>query len=162
MSDVLELWTEALVNAVSSLQHGIFALFDANVRVLEGPVPPLLPGAWVSYVGDRIAVDFALLGEEATLVGLTGAFTGTPDPSELAVTDAVVEIANILGGLAKRRLARLDPTLRTGLPKFLFGAAVRIPRSRESILEVGTVAGPVVLAAMVARDTNLVLEEARG
>jgi len=159
VSGVLDLWSTALADGVASMREGIFALFDGVVEQVPGASVEGLPGAWVSYVGERLAVEFALVAPDVTLVALTAALTGLAEPSELAVSDAVIEIANMLGGVAKRRLVAADPTLRTGMPKFLYAGAV-VPRQTDSlVLEAGTVAGPVLLGAMVSRAADRELAE---
>lgn len=159
MSRALELWSTALADGVASMREGIFALFDGAVEQAPGASAEGLPGAWVSYVGEHLALEFAFVAPDVTLVALTSALTGLAEPSELVVSDAVIEIANILGGVAKRRLVATDPTLRTGMPKFLYAGAV-VPRQTEAVvLEAGTVAGPVFLAAMVSRAPDRELAE---
>jgi len=149
MSAEVERWAAAIAEGVASMRSGIFSLFDGGVRRLTGALPEGLSGAWVSYVGQRLVLELAVLGDEPTLRALTTALTGIEDPSELAVTDAVIEVTNILGGVAKRRIVGEDPTLRTGMPKFLFGRAVVPAPAEVLLLEAGTVAGPIVLAAIV-------------
>lgn len=142
----------SVVEGVQALEEGIFKVFDGVPRMIERKAPLDLPGAWVSFIGGRLALQFGLIAEYGTLEQLALRFTGFDSASEIDVTDAITEIANIVGGVAKRTMISQDPLLTSGLPIFLFGRLVVPSRVDQALIEVQSSVGSVYFATLIQKD----------
>ncbi len=151
MSDLLD-WSMSVVEGVQALEEGIFKVFDGVPRMIDEKAPLNLPGAWVSLIGGRLALQFGLIAEYATLEQLALRFTGFDLVNEIDVTDAITEVANIVGGVAKRSMISHDPLLTSGLPIFLFGRLVVPSQVDQALIEVPSSAGNVYFATLVQKD----------
>lgn len=96
-------------------------------------------GAHIPLIGGGQAFDLALVASEAGCQALSRAILGMGAETALRdaeIADAVGEIANMLAGSVKRRLAGLGAELVLGLPLFLHGYIQ--PTDRLSVLALPT------------------------
>ncbi|MHB8189822.1 MAG: chemotaxis protein CheX [Ferrimicrobium sp.] len=150
-------WSEAIVTGLRSLQRGSFSLFPTDPFLVDTVPDSLLPGAWVQLVGQRLSVSFGLVADFEVCATLAQRLLGYgPETAvtEIEVTDALTEIANIIGGVAKRDLVGIDPSLVTGLPMFFFGR-VSVPSTLEhQTLQVDMSNGPAYVVTLVEREVE--------
>ncbi|MGC9154939.1 MAG: chemotaxis protein CheX [Ferrimicrobium sp.] len=125
-------WSSALLDGVRALEGGILPPLVATPQLQTQGIPANLPGAWVGLVGERLSLQLGLVAEFVTLELLTANMIGRHEElSDVEITDAVAEVVNVIGGVAKRLVIEADPSLRSGLPMFLFGR-LRVPTGTTS------------------------------
>ncbi|WP_298212141.1 chemotaxis protein CheX [Ferrimicrobium sp.] len=125
-------WSSALLDGVRALEGGILPSLVGVPELHAAGIPSNLPGAWVGLVGDRLSLQLGLVAEFVTLELLTANMIGRSDHlSDVEITDAIAEVVNVIGGVAKRLVIEADPSLRSGLPMFLFGR-LRVPTGTAS------------------------------
>jgi hypothetical protein len=125
-------WSSALLDGVRALEGGILPPLVEQPVLTEGGIPANLPGAWVGLVGEYRSLQLGLVAEFVTLELVTANMLGTSgNLTDIEITDAITEVVNVIGGVAKRQIIEIDPSLRSGLPMFLFGR-LRMPTGMMS------------------------------
>lgn len=142
-------WSSALLDGIRSLEGGILPALVGEPELHHQGIPANLPGAWVGLVGDRLSLQLGLVAEFVTLELLTANMIGKHENlTDLEITDAVAEVVNIIGGVAKRMVIESDPSLRSGLPMFLFGR-LRVPTGTSSeVFRLSTALGELHLVSI--------------
>jgi len=117
-------WIAALISSAGELASE--ALHVA--QELDGPTADTLPrgqaGAYVALVGDEENLQFGVVAQPAVCDAVARALLMLEPDEELSgddMADALSEVANIVGGGVKRRLATRDRSLKLGLPVFITG-----------------------------------------
>jgi len=120
----IEGWLAAVIDSAEELATSALGrtavAFDDPVRGL----PSGMAGAYVALVGDDANIQFGLVAGPGVCESLARILLMLEEEDELSpddTVDAVNELANILGGGVKKRMAASDPTLRLGLPLFVCG-----------------------------------------
>lgn len=136
----------ALLQAVAAVDQWLDAAEESTVEVAftalaresraagqRSSTPPHdLGGAYVQLISDREVVHVGLCGVPDVLRALATSLLGDEaglSPSD--VIDAVGEIANMIAGGVKRRMASTHPGLQLGLPVFIHGHLE--PRERQHL-----------------------------
>jgi hypothetical protein len=142
-------WSSALLDGIHSLEGGILPSLVGEPEIHDEGIPANLPGAWVGLVGDRLSLQLGLVAEFVTLELLTANMIGKRDNlTDLEITDAIAEVVNVIGGVAKRIVIEADPSLRSGLPMFLFGR-LRVPTGTTSeVFRLSTALGELHLVSI--------------
>jgi len=130
----MELWLTAAQQALCSVATSALAFDEAVITEPRVAVPTTLYGAMISIVGDTESIELAISSTTAVGQRLTKALLmedGPDDLPESDVVDSLGEIANMIAGGVKKRLAPDRPGLRLGLPLFIDGT-VEGKRGAES------------------------------
>ena len=113
-------WLEAAVAAATELAKTSLCMTASRVVAKHDKLPDDMSGSWVALVGNGTSVQVGLALSQDGCHALSRAFLRmSPDEGPLAeddVIDALGEMANVIAGGVKRRMANLDPTTRLGLP----------------------------------------------
>jgi chemotaxis protein CheX len=147
-------WSAALVEATRTLASttlGLEVTPDA-----DGPAPRGSPaeGSYVALVGEGTSLQIGLSASPDGCQRLSRAFLAMPeeegDLPEGDVADALGEMANILAGDVKRRMAERDPALKLGLPIVVRGRVQATERMETAVAALRI--GDVQAEALVLRD----------
>ncbi|MCL5973777.1 MAG: chemotaxis protein CheX [Ferrimicrobium sp.] len=148
-------WSSALLDGVRALEGGILPPLVEEPIPSGAGIPANLPGAWVGLVGERRSLQLGLVAEFVTLELLTANMIGKYEGlTDLEITDAIAEVVNVISGVAKRLVIDADPSLRSGLPMFLFGR-LRMPTGTVSeTFRLVTELGELHLVSVIDGDEN--------
>lgn len=115
-------WLDATSNAAQELAEtalGCEFSIDSATDRIDGAD---LTGCFIALAGEETSVQIGVASDgdgcQALAQSLLGEESALP---EADVTDALGEIANILAGGVKKRMAGADPTMRLSLPLVLQG-----------------------------------------
>lgn len=119
----IEHWLEAMIESANELSTTVLCAGDVEVIGRNASSPPESGGAYVALVGEEL-LSLGLSSSEEGCGALARAFMGLEAADELSradMVDALGEIANIIGGGVKRRMAETAPLMRLGLPLVVQG-----------------------------------------
>lgn len=152
MSDIgVEDWLKAALD--SAVELGSTALgFDQSEQTGQSQSLPVGLGSYVPMLAPGVSMHIGLVANHDGCVDLARALLGMgPDEatSEDDITDAIGEIANMLGGGVKNRLVAREPKLQLGLPIFIDG---KIQAGAHAETAVGNVSlGTIPVTVLVIR-----------
>jgi hypothetical protein len=145
-------WRTAIAGAASEIAVYALSFPEATVHDPVGlEQAESMIGAHIPLVGGGGAYDLALVSSAEGCKALSRAILGVAPTAVLRdaeIADAVGEIANMLGGSLKRRLAGLGAELVLGLPIFMHGHLQ--PTDRMSVIVLPVRFGPVDTIVLIA------------
>ena len=154
MSVPITEWSDARIGAARTLASttlGVEITVDAaGCHDHKEPAA----GSYIALVGETTSLQIGLSASPEGCQALARAFlameAGEPDLPDGDVADALGEMANILAGDVKRRMAGRDPALKLGLPIVVRG---RVDTSeRLETLTAALLVGTVRTEALVLRE----------
>jgi hypothetical protein len=118
-------WMGAVEESAREFVNTTFAKQECAVLDQILPMPEAVYGAFVSLTGKTAEAILGVFGDPLDCHRVAGDFMGLQEDEAVTDDDAagiMAEIANILAGGVKLRVAGLFPGLRIGIPYFLNGA----------------------------------------
>jgi CheY-specific phosphatase CheX len=132
-------WLEATVASATELAKTSMGFTTSRVVGKWDELPEDMAGSWVALVGQGVGVQVGIASSLDGCYGLARAFLRLGDGDEIAdddVVDALGEMANVIAGGVKRRMAKLDPSTRLGLPIVVRGRVELGDRLAPAVAEV--------------------------
>ena len=155
-------WIDAMADAMKEV--ATTTLGYAGCTVL-GPRTDsgALSGGYVALVGDKCSVQVAVASEPSMCQSIAARLFEMPEDEADSlpdgdVADAVGELVNIVGGLVKTRMAKLDGSLQLGLPFVIEGVIESTKRLKSEYVEADLGGVKVVLVVII--DTMHAVEAA--
>jgi hypothetical protein len=148
-------WLEAAVSAAAELSKTSLGFPSNRVTGKWEALPNDMAGSWVALVGNGSAVQVGIASSLEGCWALARAFLRMPEGEEVPeedVVDALGEMANVIAGGVKRRLAHLDPSTRLGLPIVVRGRVELGDRLTPAVAEVRM--GPITAHLIVLCERN--------
>lgn len=130
----LDWWLDQLQDSGRELAVVCLNAARCECRERSQGWPKSFAGSCVALVGDKCAAEIGICTETASSDRLAMMMLGFGEGEELdeeTVGDAICELANILAGLVKTRVAATIPGFRLGLPVF-FRGSMAVPAGSES------------------------------
>ncbi|MBN1824886.1 MAG: chemotaxis protein CheX [Candidatus Eisenbacteria bacterium] len=148
-------WLNAAVDATEELSTTALGFEGTEVLATQESLPHDLAGSYIALVGEETSLQVGLASSDAGVMILAKALLGMdPDDeealSESDVSDALGEIANIVAGGVKNRMADRDPSMKLGLPMIVHGHVQATDRMQTAIADVRI--GPVEAQLLVLRE----------
>lgn len=139
-------WMKATVDAASEFSS---TTLGASLMVLRGSNLPIdLTGCFVALVGEEGSLQIGLASDSAGCMTLAKAlFASDDDLPEEDVGDALGEIANIIAGGVKKRMATGQVPLALGLPIVMEGH-IRLTE-RQQIAQLDVSLGDVPIRLLI-------------
>lgn len=131
MTAAIDPWFEALVSAANELAVTTLGLESSAITAASRGAPLSLTSSFVALVGTESALQLGFSAGPAECSALAKALLAIAPEDHLShedTVDALGEIANILAGLVKARLAS---TWQIGLPMVVSGC-VEIPSNMDT------------------------------
>jgi CheY-specific phosphatase CheX len=144
-------WLDAALSATTELAKTSLGFSLVTVVAKLDKLPGDMAGAWVALVGSGTSMQVGIASSLEGCHGLARAFLRMPESegplSEDDMVDALGEMANVIAGGVKRRVAHLDPSTRLGLPIVVRGKVEAGDRLHAAIAEVrlGAIAAQVIV-----------------
>ena len=118
-------WIDRVVEAAREVAE--LSLGGASFEMLSRTqgLPSWLEGSTIALVGDRCSTQIGLWSNDAGCKRLAGLMLGMGPDEELeddGVTDAICELANVLAGVVKTKIAANLPGFQLGMPMYFRGA----------------------------------------
>jgi len=132
-------WLEATVASATELAKTSLGFTTSRVVGKWDKLPNDMAGSWVALVGQGAAVQVGIASSLDGCYALARAFLRMGDGDEIAeddVVDALGEMANVIAGGVKRRMAKLDSSTRLGLPIVVRGRVELGDRLAPAVAEV--------------------------
>jgi CheY-specific phosphatase CheX len=143
----LNIWLQATLDAAGEFAKATLGV-ELQQTEVEKQLPPELTGCFVALVGDSGSLQIGFgshpLGCQTLAKVL---FASTDDLPEEDVSDALGEIANIIAGGVKKRMASVQPPLAISLPIVMQGH-IRLTE-RQQLLEAEVLLGEVPVRLLV-------------
>jgi CheY-specific phosphatase CheX len=141
-ASTIDLVLTSAQESLCSVATSALAFDEAVVTERRVAVPTTLFGAMISIVGDTESIELAISSAPEVGQRLAKALLMEDGPGDLPesdVVDSLGEIANMIAGGVKKRLAPERPGLRLGLPLFVDGTVEgkRGGESAASIVRLG-------------------------
>jgi chemotaxis protein CheX len=149
----LDAWLTAAVDAASEFAS---TTLDASLQPDDdgGELPPDLTGCFVALVGQEGSFQIGLASDAAGCQTLAKAlFAADEDLPDSDIGDALGEIANIVAGGVKKRMATVQQPLSLGLPIVLQGH-IRITE-RQQIAQVDVRLGSIPVRLLIVSNREL-------
>jgi hypothetical protein len=146
-SIALDVWLKATVDAASEFAS---TTLDAPLQSpdVSGELPPDLTGCFVALVGDEGSFQIGLASDVAGCQTLARTlFASDEDLPESDVSDALGEVANIVAGGVKKRMATVQQPLSLGLPIVMEGH-IRITE-RQQIAQLDVRLGQIPVRLLI-------------
>lgn len=143
----LQVWLQAALGAASEFANASLGM-DLK-QVDDGyHLPPELTGCFVALIGDSGSLQVGFGSNPEGCQSLAKVlFASTEDLPEEDVSDALGEIANIIAGGVKKRMAAGQPPLAISLPIVMQGH-IRLT-DRQHLLETEVLIGDVPVRLLV-------------
>jgi Chemotaxis phosphatase CheX len=145
-------WLQAAVDSAVELGTTALGFDQASAEALHPESLPSGLGSYVPLLAPGLSLHIGLVADGEHCTELARALLGLSpeeDASQDDVTDAIGEIANMLGGGVKTRLISREPKLQLGLPIFIDG---KIQPGAHSETAVGNVSlGVIPIKVLVIR-----------
>jgi CheY-specific phosphatase CheX len=133
-------WVDALVGAANQLAIESLGFEEGEAFATETTLSSLVSGSLVAMVGNQNSVEVGLCATEDNSLNLVRAFLGmTPEDGELSrsdMDDALGEMANILVGALKIRMAERIPPMNLGLPIVFQGMLSASTRAEVMVVHI--------------------------
>ncbi|NNN15210.1 MAG: hypothetical protein HKL82_05035 [Acidimicrobiaceae bacterium] len=133
-------WRDSMLEATDEVAQSSLMLDAVTVREAPSPLPRDLPGSYIPLVGEDYNYEFGLAAkwEHCEYLAKTLLFMDPGDEiSDDDIADAMNELANMVGGGVKKRMAEIDTTLKLGLPAF-FNGTVHPTAEQEHVCVIAT------------------------
>jgi len=152
MAYIAEDWLRATVEATSEFCETTLAM-EMRTGVDAPRLPDNLTGCFVALVGSEEALQIGLASDPAGCQTLACTlFAAEEELSESDVSDALGEIANILAGGVKKRMAETFGGMSLGLPIVMEGHLRVTDRQHIAQLDIALGEVPVRLLVVCSRE----------
>jgi hypothetical protein len=121
VSPTLDAVLPALITSAQELATTSLGAGELTGGAISAGWPSEVAGAYVTLTGDRGDLTVGITATYPECGAMTRRMLLIPDDEALDTADAIdaiSELANILAGGVKSRMADVDPTLRLGMPVF--------------------------------------------
>jgi CheY-specific phosphatase CheX len=145
-------WLQAVVDSSDEFATSMLGLSGAKIIEISGTLPQSESAAYIALVGEKTAIQVGLSATPDNSQLLAKALMGMePEEEDLEtaeVADAFSEIANILAGQVKTKMADAQDPVNLGLPMFIRGD-LSIPENTEVSIAKATMGDiPVTLLVL--------------
>jgi CheY-specific phosphatase CheX len=152
MTHDASIWLDATVSAMAEICSTTLAM-DIRTGVEAPKLPENLTGCFVALVGQDDSLQVGLASDAAGCQTLARTlFAADDELSDTDVNDALGEIANILAGGVKTRMAATHTGISLGLPIVMEGHLRVTDRQQVVQLDIALGEVPVRLLVVCSRD----------
>jgi len=115
-------WAGIAAASITELAQVSLGLAGVEPSPHTVELPRQRDGSIISLVGDQESLEIGLFSDTEGCRSLASRMLGMEPEGEEMVVDAMCELANVLAGLTKRKLAAADAKFEIGLPLYVRGS----------------------------------------